>query len=532
MIEDKTKLENEGNFINLLLRYKAFVEEWVSNGPEIETFDEQYHPILHSICKAFSEGAILTRLRFLDLLKSGLFSKIDIISQEALYNRIYINVDNVKKDDFSHLRSKIIESYVKENVVSYMASYKSNMEKGGGVFAAQKLAGQLSGLVSDSESSKQAIYENIEDYHPQYITELEEKAKRGDQDIVTCGIAEIDHCMLVGFAPGTLTLFCGDVASGKSTMMANVAINIWKIKDKNVLIIPLEMPRDKWYQRMISRETGVPFKKIERASTLTDDEWTKLRAADSSFKDKKGKFYIMEAPERISVSYLRREINRHIEIFKPDIIVVDYIANLVPEAKSNMNRNDLQIGEMLKDLRQMGKPGGSGLHKNGFAIISGAQIGREGLKRNRKLGANKSGFFSEDLRGSHEYSADSDNVFAQQPDPNNPESFFLHKIKIRYGEGLFPNGKTCTKLRYKADIGLITGESNLINEMKQDEILKKLDDPVIGFDPLADTGDSDIEVPWEEEKESVVESKPPVNNEEDIEKTIDKDGDDMSWLEE
>lgn len=531
MIEDKTKLENERNFINLLLRYRSFVEEWVDNGPAIDTFDEQYHPLLNAIGTAFSEGALLTRRRFLDFLESGLYSKIDIVSQEALFNRININVSNIKKDDFCHLRSKIIESHIESNVVSYMNAYKDNLKKGGGIFAAQKFASQLSGLVVDSENKKQAVYEDIITYHPLYLAELEEKAKRGDVDRITCGIAEIDYCMVVGFAPGTLTLFCGDVGSGKSTMMSNVAINVWDLKDKNVLVVPLEMPRNMWYQRMLSRQTAIPFDRIEQASLLTEAEWEKLRNVEKSWKDKAGKFYIMEAPERIPVSYLRKEMERHIEIFKPDLIIVDYIANLIPESRSNVKREDLQIGEMLKDLRQMGKPG-SGLHSNGFAIVSGAQIGREGLKRIRKLGANKTGFYSEDLRGSHEYSADSDNIFAQQPDPNNPDSFFFYKIKTRYGKGVFPNGKISTKLRVKADIGLITGENNnWINEMKQDEVLKKLDDPVGEFDPLADTVDTDIDVPWEEEKESPA----PVaasNQESEIETKEKTSSVDMSFLDE
>ncbi len=154
----------------------------------------------------------------------------------------------------------------------------------------------------------------------------------------------------------------------------------------------------------------------------------------------------MEAPERIPVSYLRREVEKHIERFKPDVVIVDYIANLVPERGSNPNRNDLQIGDMLKDLRQMGRPGGMGIHKEGFAVISGAQINREGLKRYRKSGSVKGSFFSEDIHGSHQYSADADNIFGQMKDMNNSDRLHMFVIKTRYGRGIFPNGSTKTSL--------------------------------------------------------------------------------------
>ncbi|MBT6048306.1 MAG: AAA family ATPase [Candidatus Scalindua sp.] len=416
---------------------------------------------------------------------------MDVISQEALYNRINLNIANVNENDFYHLKSKIVEHHVTKNIISYIDRYRLNVTDKGGLFAAKDFISSLMRMEMDDEDGKRkTIYEDLRDYYPQFIQNLRDKAARGDADIISCGIREIDYAMVVGFAPGTLTLFCGDVGAYKSAMMMNVAVNIWKDQGKKVLIVPLEMPRDKWVQRMISRETKIPFDKIEHPNQLTKEEWDKLEGQDAIIKGN-DQFYIMETAERIPVSFLRKEIEAHIDIFKPDVIVVDYIANLIPEAGSNNARNDLQIGEMLKDLRQMGKPK-MGIHENGFAIISGAQIGREGLKRFRKTGAIKGSFHSEDLRGSQEYSADADNIFGQMKDPNNNGRLHLYDIKNRYGTGVFPNGSTKTSLEVQGNIGLIEGDNkDWITEVSQENILEKIDDPITDFDS------SELDLPFE-----------------------------------
>jgi DnaB-like helicase C terminal domain len=492
MTDNKTRIEIERDFISLLLKHKVLVDEWVSDGPDSQYFDEIHHPILHSIEFAARGNSLLTRRAFIDNLRNGPLSKLDIGAQEGQFNVISSNVSNVKKDDFVHLRNRIRESYILRNIASYVDGYRQNIKDKGGIFSAQKLSSQINALVSGSDVNKQAIYQDVCDYAPEYILELEAKAARGSVDVVSCGIREIDSSMVVGFAPGTLTLFCGDVGSYKSTIMMNVGIDVWKLKEKNVLIVPLEMPREKWFQKMYSRETGIPFTRLETPSLLTEAEKKKIDETHKQWQSWSHRFYIMETPERITVSYLRREIEKHIEIFKPDLIVVDYIANLLPEQRNQSERDDLKIGQMLKDLRQMGKPG-AGVHKSGFGIVSGAQIGREGLKRVRKVGATKTGFYSEDLRGSHEYAADSDNIFAQMKDPNNADRLHFYILKTRYGTGVFPNGANRTSLLVRGDIGLIRSESNdWVDKIKQDEILKKIDDPIEDFDPLNGIADSSV----------------------------------------
>jgi len=923
MIDTKTKIKNEISFISLLLKHRGAVDNWINDGPDIKYFDETHWPILNAIIISNNQNVLLTRRQLSSILKDGPYPKLDIMAQEALFNRINLNIANVNENDFYHLKAQIIEHHITKNIINHIDNYTNNLRDKGGLFAAKDLVSALTRMELNEDSGRRkTIYEDIREYYPKYIEFLKDKAARGDEDIVSCGIREIDSAMVVGFAPGTLTLFCGDVGSFKcevgtdvvqlgdgsiisikelydlvvnkkekvkilsldkdnklyaqnlqsvqyngvrpvfrvkthsnfnisttdnhryftlngykklsdikegeylaiarkgvfgsepavnglpiwlgcmlsdggssspsytftnfddntvkamrrsckklggklkntkrpghfrinslrkfgkyseidsktslnkniplfvykwteqnvsnllkamfscdgsfsvykggrkkqkkyevcyhtssfslacgvrdlllkfgivpliysypssyvknnekiecaqsyrvyvrgidqvtrfiesigfigkkqsqamnhlrfiknikgnpnldvipasiwdmlkkkfkehnktrtgcrrfyrrnvhdywkndlghcgninkpmsrdtlkkiaiyldndkdllkiansdiywdkivsiesvgeqdvydismpnnhnfvgnniithnSSMMMNVALNIWKTqKNGKVLIVPLEMPREKWFQKMVSRETRIPFEKIEHPQQLQKEDWEKIEKEGENIKAH-DQFYIMESAERIPVSFLRREIEAHIDIFKPDVVVVDYIANLIPEAGSNNARNDLQIGEMLKDLRQMGKPG-MGIHENGFAVISGAQIGREGLKRFRKTGAIKGSFYSEDLRGSQEYAADADNIFGQMKDPNNNGRLHCYVIKTRYGTGIFPNGSTKTSLEVQGAIGLIEGDNkDWINAASQENILEKVDDPLNSLD------NSDLDLPFD-----------------------------------
>ena len=151
----------------------------------------------------------------------------------------------------------------------------------------------------------------------------------------------------------------------------------------------------------------------------------------------KGKFAILDADERISVSMLKREIEIRSMVYKPAVVIVDYIGIVKPEIRYK-DRQDIELGEITKDLRFLGK-------KYGFSTISACQLNREAIRRMRKQKDNLAG--SEDLRGSGEISNDADFIFALFP---TEESHKLkgQTIKSRYGKShntfsLFFDGSRC-----------------------------------------------------------------------------------------
>jgi len=200
----------------------------------------------------------------------------------------------------------------------------------------------------------------------------------------------------------------------------------------------------------------------------------------------------MEQPGKTTVSSIQRQIERNIEKFQPRLVVIDYVANLAPD-RQRSERNDLEIGDMLKAMRQMGKT-------MNFAVVSAAQLGRDALKRIRKAGASKdkAAINSEDIRGSHEYAADADNIYAMLkhiPQPNHYLELFC--VKSRNGPTIFKNEKMKALLRVFPEYGLITSQECTYGEGEGDPITDEsfLEDmadksadsiPVVGKDTIFD----------------------------------------------
>lgn len=282
-----------------------------------------------------------------------------------------------------------------------------------------------------------------------------------------------------------------------TTMMMNIAMNIWE-GGHNVLFVPLEMPRELLYWKMMSRHAEVPFDHLLKPKEfLTQDDWDKVKDSTVKIAGHQGSnLVIMEKLDgHTTVSEILRQIERHVDVFQPRAIVVDYVGILAPDPHMRNERDDVKIGLMLKALRQAGKPGA--LTEKGFGTISGVQIGREALKRVRKLGTNKTSFHSEDLRGSHDYSADADNIFAQMKDPAQPNNrLLLFHLKTRYGKPIFSNGESKVSLFVQPNISLIRDLNSSWMADSKDDILNKVDsniDDVLDFDDPdeLDLGDSD-----------------------------------------
>lgn len=513
MITEKEKIKIERDFISLLLQDRDLCGRWLESGPKTEFFQEIHHPILYAVNYANGHDVLLTRSSFTDYLRKNQFKKIDIQVNENLFD--LVSSLFVQKDDFPTLRSQIIDSYIGSKSISCIEKYGDNLKNKGSIFASEKLKEELASLVETSTIEKTIVYEPIDTYSSEFMEELLVKKDAKEDESVKCHIKEIDDTMVVGFFPGTLTLVCGDVGSFKSTMMLNMAINIWKLSKKNVLFVPLEMPRDKLYQKLLSRETGVPFDRIEIPSLLDKEEWDILEKTPKEWEDWDHKFYLMDAPERVPVSTIKRTIEKYVNIFKPDVVVIDYIANLVADKGDRTERNDLLIGSMLKDLRHMGRR--NSVHSKGFAIISAAQIGRDALKRVRNQ-SSKAMFYSEDLRGSHEYSMDADNIYAQMVDPQQPDKKLqLFVVKARYGRKTFLNGTQKAVLEVRPEISMIKSIEDSFFQKNKSDILSKVDSNNLDFAAMLeedeeDSGENDYKISQELEKDFSADS------------TVDSDG--------
>ena len=221
------RLKNQMHFINLLLSNKSLVSTWVDGQPSIKYFDKTFRIILDAITDANEHGVLLTRKSYQNYVLKLYKNKKIAIGEETLYNRISSFPVNI--DDFPMLQSKIIDSFLAQNAADLIQQFPKNQEKKGNLLAVKKLSDDLADLSDEQSSShKEMIYENVLDFIPDYIQKIKDykSGKIKEEPILGCGIREIDDTMLNGFAPGTLTLFCGDVGGFKSLCKDSILFTV------------------------------------------------------------------------------------------------------------------------------------------------------------------------------------------------------------------------------------------------------------------------------------------------------------------
>ena len=466
--------QNEQQLLSLLLKHRELIEDFQESPLSVEYIDPSRRAIVHAILDSHEKDVLLTRKSFTEFLNKYVGKKQDRARLELEFNHISFKQPN--RNDYPMLKEKVLNAYLLRSASSYIRDFNTEREKRGLEYAIQRLASNMVDLSNGLHDKRgKIVYDdilNLSAKHYQHILDVRAD-KVEDKEFISFGIEELDITSGVGLAPGTLTLFCGDVGGFKSTQMLNVASNVWWDGNHNVLFVPLEMPEDLIFYKWISRQTKVAFDLLMDPKQLSEQQ---IGFIDDFLHNKApnhdARFFLMDSYEqRTSVSLIRKMIERNLEIFKPRLVVVDYIANLTPDKVIN-GRNDLEIGEMLKDLRYMGRPGV--VHDKGFALVSGAQIGREALKRVRRSGNDNAAFHSEDLRGSHEYSADADAIYAQFPDPQQPDDRLqVFVVKSRYGKKSFSDGSRKAVFEVKPSISLIRSTADFYAGGDKNEILKK-----------------------------------------------------------
>jgi replicative DNA helicase len=467
MINDNDKTQRQ--FIYLLLHDKSAIVDWLDSNLKIKHFDQEYRIILETITICYDKDVLLSR-KYFNKLMSDTQNDLSKIQQEQLY--INCMMHKVDRNDFPLLISKIIESYVLEKSTDSISNFKGDMENKGSIFALKSLAESLQDIIQDSaDESSEIVYDDIRTFSSERIGYV-----RGIRDgsileppMLTCGIPEIDDTMMTGYKSGTLTLFCADVGGFKSTMMLNIGLNIWE-QGQNVLFVPIEMDKSQMYNKAWARQSRVPSDRIDNPILLTEEEVGRLEKAQTEWDEHQSKFFILQIPGETKVSSIKRQIEKYSSIFNPRLVVIDYIDNMSVDIDRH-GRHDLEISDMLQTLRIHGRD------KN-YAIVSGAQLGRDALKRIRKAAASKDemSINSEDIRGAHTFSSDADNIYAQIMNISQPGSLLdLYVVKARNGRRVFSNGTMRATLEVMPEISLIQSQE-IVNIEGEDVLTEMFDD--------------------------------------------------------
>ncbi len=463
MVDRRKPLEHhiavEQKIISLMLKHYSAIDEMLENGFSAEFFDEPHQPLVNAIYQEYinsNRKRKLTRETYKQMLLD-LGIKGDLQLDLSVWEKCFISY-NVPIDDLGHLKKQLVESYIARQAHLCLDDFGKNIKTKGYFEAALELVDSLKIAVSLTQTG-QTVFASLDELKDDYIKYIED-IRENPEKIITCGIPEIDDTINVGFKSQHMTLFVADVGGHKTNMMLNIALNIFD-RGHSVLFIPLEMGRFDLINRITANRLNISFDKLAKPQLLSSEEMTKIKEA-KIWDSHKYKFCILDAQERTSVSSLKHEIEKRAFTFKPKVVIIDYVANLKPD-RTFGSRNDLEIGEILKSLRFLGK-------RYGFHTISAAQMGRAAIKALRE--GKDDAVDSTSIRGSHEYAADADTIFALMRVPNEEDKLKINTIKARHGRSGFTN-----ELRVDAAHCLISSTSGTHRLTSQSDLEEELNTP-------------------------------------------------------
>lgn len=244
---------------------------------------------------------------------------------------------------------KIPEDYVKHNIVSFIkhratyniiASYATDIHREGVI---AEVIGKLEKTIQiDLDSDLGIEYFSNLDKH---IDELQEKDRKVAFQLKMLdkytkgGLPADDTCLFVIMAPPGL---------GKSQLMANIARN-WVLQNKKVLVISLEMSEKMYSTRFDALFSGIG---VNDVWNKTDQLRNKIEGIKANLE--KGELRIKEFPTGTLTSARLKEYIKKLRStygFVPDLLVVDYLNIMAPNAGgANMTLYE-KCGSIAKELR-------------------------------------------------------------------------------------------------------------------------------------------------------------------------------------
>jgi replicative DNA helicase len=453
----------EEKLMYLLLNNLDAVRKWATSTATISRFDKAHELLLRGVMWSLNENVKLTRASFKTFAEQSCSSPQEVVANMTVYSRCNMRV--TKADELPMLLSQITDSYRKRKTSEFFNQYNKSRDKVGEEEANHTLANKLLSLESETRQSK-TVYVDLAESKEWMLGDIKDRIKNPRQRLLT-GLHEIDHTMAVGAIGGGLTIFCAPPGTFKTTVLMNIALNIFETYNENVCYFPLEGPYEMFLQKIVSRETKIPFNLIDRPDKLSEDEIKNIADQFDKWQSLGNRFRIIKPGDRSKVSTIKYEVEKRIDYFQPRAIFVDYFDNLIPDVARG--RSDLELRDLFEDLIRIGD-------NYKCHIFSAAKLGREAIKRLREAKDGNKEMDTSDVHGGQEFGGNAMAMYGQIRNAQEPSTKLdLFCMKSRYGPMNFGENKMKATLVVRPDIGLITSEQD-VPEASADDIKAILDD--------------------------------------------------------
>lgn len=181
----------------------------------------------------------------------------------------------------------------------------------------------------------------------QALLAIETRSARQGLPGLSTGIWDLDDA-IYGLVPGNLGIIAGRPGSGKSALASNI-LRRTALAGHRCLFFSLEMTEEEVALRLLSEESGVPYARLFKATSLSVRDWSSFHEARARFKN--APLLIQERsglkPKEVT-SIVRREHAKE----RLDLVVIDYLQLL---DTSDQKQRWLALGQASAMLKSLAK---------------------------------------------------------------------------------------------------------------------------------------------------------------------------------
>lgn len=218
----------------------------------------------------------------------------------------------------------------------------------------------LAGIIADAQEAVLAL--NSEDDEPDVIMlrdalgpvvdEMDARFNGEGINGHSTGLADLD-ALVQGLRGSHVIIVAGRPGTGKTTLGMGIAENLTIREGKSALIFSLEMSAKELSKRSLSSSSAVTLGNIDTGQAMGDGEQI-TRITGAVHKMSTADLRICQKGS-LPLSRIRN-IARFQHKAKPlDLIVIDYIGLIAPEAGSRQQNRNLELGAISRGLKAMAK---------------------------------------------------------------------------------------------------------------------------------------------------------------------------------
>lgn len=361
--------------------------EFLAEGLESKTFSPDtwfFANLVIGYIKTFKDVPTL-RILTEKLAKSNNEKQIETI------NTIWSKLDNIvfNEKEFKYDLSKLKEKYAEKQLLSLKDRF-SKLESGDNINDSINEVQKTLNNIKSINQNKTFESKNLKEYLPYFVESFNNRKNNPDLESGLMTKYSFIDFATNGLKPADFMIVAGESGFGKSIFLNNLAIQVWMqnntiedttfTKGYDIIFFSLEMPYEDCFNRLLSRMTGIPSRKIENAE-LSKEEFLKVKKVLDFINRYPYQFKIIDITHVCANELdviLAEQVNPFSAIF------IDYLG--IMDTNNKKEEQDwLKQGIISEEVRFLGRkykvPTFSAVQLNRKSAKDGAEIGLHRIAR-------------------------------------------------------------------------------------------------------------------------------------------------------